>query len=265
MSLEIRIMNLGDIEAEASFTVWCHEPGTKVTVPTCSYLILGADKPILVDTGFRNPEIMGRIGMKATQTEEQRIENQLAKHGLEPKDIGYVIHTHLHIDHAGLTYLFPDAQVIVQRKEMEAAFSGVMGDQYVYEDQEHMFQRLHKPGSLWLLDGEESGPIEVVPGVKCVFAKSHTPGMQYVYVELDSGTAVICGDVIYNIKLQTEVYRKKFGNYWPSGNHYWTKRDEMAAVAKVCNDADFLLPFHDYEVFEKYGDRIGSKLTTNVN
>jgi hypothetical protein len=131
-----------------------------------------------------------------------------------------------------------------------------MGGQYVYEDMEHMFQRLHKPGSLWLLDGQESGPINVVPGVKYVFAKSHSPGMQFVYVQTSQGTAVICSDAIYNIGLQTRHYREIYGNYWPSGNHYWTKRDEMAAVARAHNDADYLLASHDYEVEEKYGDRI---------
>ncbi|WP_051348829.1 N-acyl homoserine lactonase family protein [Peribacillus kribbensis] len=256
MSLEIRIMNLGDIEAEASFTVLGHAPGTTVKVPTYAFLILGAEKPILVDAGFRTTEIMGRLGMKATQTEEQKLENQLAKHGVKPEDIGHVILTHLHLDHAGLVYKFPEAVAVIQRKEMEAGFSGVMGGQYVYEDMEHMFQRLYKPGSLWLLDGQESGPISVVPGVKCAFAKSHSPGMQFVYVETSKGTAVICSDAIYNIGLQTRHYREIYGNYWPSGNHYWTKRDEMAAVARACNDADFLLASHDYEVEEKYGDRI---------
>jgi glyoxylase-like metal-dependent hydrolase (beta-lactamase superfamily II) len=260
MALEIRIMNLGDVEGDSSLLVWGHEPGKKVKAPCYSYLILGADKPILVDTGFRTPEVMEAVGMKATQTEDQKLENQLAKHGVKPKDIGHVILTHLHGDHAGQIHMFPEAVAVVQRKEMEAGFGGVMAGQYFKEDLEHMFERLYKPGSLWLLDGEENGPIDVVPGVKCVFAKSHTPGMQFVYVQTGKGTAVICSDVIYNIGLQTRFYREATGNYWPTGNHYWTKRDEMAAIARVCNDADYLLVSHDYEVEEKYGDRIGGDL-----
>jgi glyoxylase-like metal-dependent hydrolase (beta-lactamase superfamily II) len=60
---------------------------------------LGADKLILVDTGFRNTDIMQKLGMVGFQKEEQKIENQLAKHGVKTDDIGYVIHTHLNIDH----------------------------------------------------------------------------------------------------------------------------------------------------------------------
>ncbi|WP_180954595.1 N-acyl homoserine lactonase family protein [Bacillus sp. V5-8f] len=257
MSLEVHIMNVGDVELDSGFLVWGHDLGKRLIVPTYSFLILGAEKPILVDTGFRSTDIMARLGMVGIQTEEQKIENHLAKHGLKPEDIGYVIHTHLHIDHAGQTHKFPDAVAVVQRREMEAAFSGTMGKQYTYEDSEHMFQRLHKPGSLWLLDGDKSGPIDVVPGVKCVFANSHTPGSQFVYVETSEGTAVICGDTIYNINLQTRHYRELTGSYQTTGNHYWSRGDEMAAIARVVNDADFLLPAHDYEIEETYGNKIG--------
>ena len=43
--LEIRIMNLGDVELDSSILVWGHEPDKRVIVLSCSYLILGADKP----------------------------------------------------------------------------------------------------------------------------------------------------------------------------------------------------------------------------
>ncbi|MGZ9818074.1 hypothetical protein ACXM0N_19610 [Peribacillus simplex] len=71
MPLEIRIMNLGDVELDSSFLVWGHEPGKRVIVPSYSYLILGADKPILVDTRFRNTDIMQKLGMVGFQKEEQ--------------------------------------------------------------------------------------------------------------------------------------------------------------------------------------------------
>ena len=54
MSYTIYPMNLGDIEIDYSFLVWGTNQGTKTWVPTTSYLILGADKPIFVDASFRN-------------------------------------------------------------------------------------------------------------------------------------------------------------------------------------------------------------------
>lgn len=256
MSLEIRILHLGDVELDGSRNVWGHQPGTMIRVPIYSYLILGGEKTILVDTGFRDPEIMIPRGCKAYQTEDQKIVNQLQKYGLKPKDIDYLVHTHIHIDHAGRDEDFPDSVIVLQRREMEASVSGLMGGQYNYFDIAYLLKRVNQPGSMWMLDGDIGGPITLIPGVKCVFARSHTPGSQNIYVQTSKGTAVICGDVIYNIELQTEYYRRLNGNFWPSGNHYWTKRDEMAAVARVVNDADYILPIHDYAVMEKYGDRI---------
>ncbi|MDM5283788.1 hypothetical protein [Peribacillus frigoritolerans] len=47
-----------------------------------------------------------------------KINWQSMKHGDKTDDRGVVIHTHLHINHAGQTYKFPDAVAVVQRREM---------------------------------------------------------------------------------------------------------------------------------------------------
>ena len=54
-----------------------------------------------VDTGYRDNAIMESLGMRGLQFHDNMIENQLAKHGLKLGDIRYILHTHLHIDHAG--------------------------------------------------------------------------------------------------------------------------------------------------------------------
>jgi glyoxylase-like metal-dependent hydrolase (beta-lactamase superfamily II) len=44
------------------------------------------------------------------------IENQLKKHALRLRDVRYVLHTHLHIDHAGKDDLFPmNTTVVISR------------------------------------------------------------------------------------------------------------------------------------------------------
>lgn len=256
MALEIRIMNTGDLEVDPSRNVDGHKRGTLWHVPCYSYLILGGEIPILVDTGFRDPEVFKTRGITASQTEDQKLVNQLEKYGLKPKDIGYVVHTHVHIDHAGRDEDFPDSTIVVQRREMEASVSGLMGGAYTYLDISYLLKRLHQPGSLWMLDGDISGSTTIIPGVKCVFAGAHTAGSQNVYVQTSSGTAVICGDIIYNIELQTNYYKKLNGEYCPSGFHMGTKRNEIAAIARIVEDADHILPIHDYAVMEKYGDSI---------
>jgi glyoxylase-like metal-dependent hydrolase (beta-lactamase superfamily II) len=132
MGLEIKILDLGDISLEASFLVLGHGCGTVATVPTFGYLILGGEEPVLVDTGFRDPEIMAKLGMTGTVTGEQGLDRQLAKHGLRKSDVRWIVHTHLHIDHAGLDHEFPldTTTVVVNRRELEYSVSGIMGEQY---------------------------------------------------------------------------------------------------------------------------------------
>src|SRR3954468_4990796 len=125
MGLTIEVLNLGDIEGDWSFTVRGRMPGTNVSVPANAFLILGGDAPVLVDAGTRNEEVLTRIGMQPAAAEDQTLEAQLAQDGLEPGDIGHVIMTHLHVDHAGRIDAMPmSTPVVVNRRELEFAFSG---------------------------------------------------------------------------------------------------------------------------------------------
>ena len=88
-------------------------------------LILGGTWPILVDTGYRSNQIMETLGVRGLQSHETMIENQLKKHGLRLGDVRYVLHTHLHIDHAGKDDLFPmNTTVVLNRRELEYSVSG---------------------------------------------------------------------------------------------------------------------------------------------
>jgi glyoxylase-like metal-dependent hydrolase (beta-lactamase superfamily II) len=53
------------------------------------------------------------------------MEPQLEKHGLKMEDVRYVLHTHLHIDHAGYDDHFPmdGTTVVINRKELEYSAS----------------------------------------------------------------------------------------------------------------------------------------------
>ena len=62
------------------------------------------------------------------------MENQLARYGVKPKDVRYILHTHNHIDHAGQDDKFPmTTTVCMQRKELEHSVSGLMTEQYPAE------------------------------------------------------------------------------------------------------------------------------------
>ena len=82
MDYEIKMLDLMDVDVESSFLVLAHDMGIVTRAKTWAYLLLGGDDPILVDTGASSPEIMARLGMTGHTSEEQRLEWQLAKHGV---------------------------------------------------------------------------------------------------------------------------------------------------------------------------------------
>ena len=249
MALEVKLLDLIDIELESSFLVLARNMGEKALAKTWGSLILGGDDPILVDTGASHPEIMQRLGMTGWIGEEQTMENQLARYGVKAKDVRYILHTHNHIDHAGQDDKFPmTTTVCMQRKELEHSVSGLMTEQYPAEYVKHHVDRLHVPGALRLLDLELSGPIELVPGVRLEHAGGHTEGSMNILVETAAGVVCICGDVIYDVQDQIVAPLYQMGDYDPqvTGNHSMRKREEKAAVVKALNSGSFVVPSHDW-------------------
>lgn len=248
MTYEIKLLDILDIELEASFLVLARGMGTTVRVKTWSYLILGGDDPIIVDTGASEPEIMERLGMTGIQTPEMTLDAQLAKHGVKMDDVRWILHTHHHVDHAGQDDRFPKATVITNRRELEYSASGIMGGQYPPEYVKHHIDRLHTPGAMRLLDLELSGPDELFPGLVCEAAGGHTEGSMNILVETVEGTACICGDVIYDIQNQIVDPIYQVLDYEPqsTGNQGTSKRQERAAIKKALNSGVFVLPIHDW-------------------
>jgi glyoxylase-like metal-dependent hydrolase (beta-lactamase superfamily II) len=277
MTLEIHLLDTGDLELDSQFLVLGRNAGEPTNVPTLSFLITGGEEPVLVDTGFREEQIMQRLGMQAFRPDEFRLETQLADHDLALEDIGYILHTHLHIDHAGQDDQFPmETTVVINRRELEYAVSGIMGKQYPPEDIKHLVDRLHEDRALALLDLEETGGETIIPGVECVPAGGHTEGSMNVLVETDEGTAVICGDVIYDVRHQVvephppaNSGRIGVREPAPTGNQGTSKRQEKGAIKKALQTGEFVLPIHDRpakinergEVIGRLHDRVPGPVT----
>jgi N-acyl homoserine lactone hydrolase len=236
MSLAIHPLNLGELETDFSTLIWLTNRGTRTNVPSTSWLITGAEKPILVDTSFRIADDTAR------RSPEQTLEAQLARHRLKPADIGYVVHTHLHIDHCGLDDLLPNARILLQRAELQYAAAPLF-PVYWYDRQD--IAKL--VSTLWdrvdLLDEER----ELFPGIRTVFTGGHTPAHQMVYVEVPSGTAIITGDAAYlatNVKQQVPI------------GYFVNLEQVMAALRRIAQDGKHILPTHDPEVYTLYPEGI---------
>ncbi|NWG24749.1 MAG: MBL fold metallo-hydrolase [Pseudorhodoplanes sp.] len=260
MPLEIKILDYGDIELESSFLVLGRDCGRVRRVLTLGFLITGGPWPIVVDTGYRSNQIMETLGMRGLQFHENMIENQLARHGVKMGDVRFVLHTHLHIDHAGKDDLFPmNTTVGINRRELEYSVSGLMHPQYPAPDIKHLVDRLHTRHALRLFDLEISGPVEICPGVYVEAAGAHTEGSMNIHVHTAEGIATICGDVIYDFNDQIVEPFRITQAFEPqvTGNHGTSKRQEKAAINKLLSTSKFLLPVHDRPAKIEGGQVVG--------
>lgn len=181
MKYSIKQLFLGTIEGDLSaFTHMCF-PGTPVLLEVLVFLIEGAPKKILVDTGSW-AALMAKY-WPGKGVDHQSFEAALAKEGLQPEDIDIIIHTHLHHDHVGNTAKCTRAEVYVQE------------DEWIFAKAPHPIQAQYYPPELYkgwkvrLIKGDKL----LFPGIEILHTPGHTPGTQSVAVQTDQGTTVIPG------------------------------------------------------------------------
>lgn len=154
--------------------------------PYPGYLIQTDDGTnVLVDTGFGR-ETIGAY-KQATEPapkvdEADYVVNQLAALGLTPHDIRYLVATHLDRDHAGSIDEFPDSEIIVQKKHLEAA-------------REHPRFQAHR--THWDHYRTVDGDTELLPSIELIETTGHNPGHQAVLVRLpETGPVLLAIDAI---------------------------------------------------------------------
>ncbi len=199
------------------------------------WLILGGDKPILVDAGLTNIAEMNRgaahvLREPITQKPAESGTAQLRKFGLKPEDIGHVLVTHLHFDHVDDIPLYKNAKIYVGKKEWEQAVA--TAPSWGHGPFLHNF--LNDPQCkkrLVLVEDEE-----VLPGIESFWVGGHTPGSMAYSINTEYGRAALTGD--------TMSLLGNFERAVPPG--VYTNLDECrSAVGKIRAKADIVLPSHD--------------------
>jgi glyoxylase-like metal-dependent hydrolase (beta-lactamase superfamily II) len=213
-------------------------------LPLISYLILGGEHPIVVDTGADVDSAMPLHGIRIEQSESERMESIVASAGIDPADVRIVINTHLHWDHSSKNHLFPHADVIVQRSEVDFAGDPVMWHR-------RQFEALPGVTAAWRSAEDQirvvEGDVEVAPGVTVVALPGHTPGSQGVLVEAESKRYLIAGDTVYlyeNWEGDQDVPHIPVGLY----------TDLVAYENSIKRIESFdceVIPSHDFRVIER--------------
>ena len=232
----------------------------RVTVPVLAFLIEGGPEPILVDTGMRDPVRameVHRLGPHRTLP-EWSLEAQLRNQGVAPGDVATVILTHLHYDHAGACQALPRARFLIQRRELMEAATPMgprrleVGNRELFYDRKDVAALVDE---LWdrveLLEGDA----EPFPGIECVlYADTHTPGSQCVYVNTNEGALALVGDIVRKIDLNVE-------REIPPGLFY-NLESTRRAILDIKRRGDRVLPAHDpaiaAEHFPSYAKAIAS-------
>lgn len=198
MALTVHPLDVGDLQLDQTFWVWQTDPGTPVWRPTTAFLILGAAHPVLVDSSFRSVgDAAANQGLVARRAPEQELAAQLGRFGVEPGDIGLLLHTHLHMDHAGQDVLVPEARIQVRRSELANAAAPNLYPVAFY-DRLNVARLVHDLfDRVDVVDGDEA----VLTGIRTRHMPGHTPGHQIVEVDTDDGLVVLAGDAAMDLEV----------------------------------------------------------------
>lgn len=199
------------------------------------WLILGGDKPMLVDAGISNIEEMNRgaahvLREPITQRKDETIWVQLGKFGLEPDDIGHIFITHLHFDHVDDLLEYKNAKVYIGRREWEGALKAAPN--WAHGKILHEFSNTPDCKKRLVVVDDEV----IMPGVEAFWVGGHTPGSTAYSINTAQGKAVVTGDTVSLLgNIEKDI---------PPG--VYTSLDEcMAAMKKIRKKADIVLPAHD--------------------
>jgi N-acyl homoserine lactone hydrolase len=163
--------------------------------PNHCYLVEHPQGQLMWDTGL--PDSISVLRGRTRQrgkfrfTVRQPLAEQLTRTGIDPAQVDYLAFSHLQVDHAGNTGLFPRAKVLIQSAEWEMAF-GPEAAQWGYVQAD--FQSITRQEVVKL-----NGDFDVFGDGRVVIlsAPGHTPGHQVLLVELDSGPLLFSGDLYY--------------------------------------------------------------------
>jgi glyoxylase-like metal-dependent hydrolase (beta-lactamase superfamily II) len=187
------------------------EPDDRNRIPLAMRCVLieHSDGLVLIDTALGNKEDAKFLDIYGVENQglegATQLEDALASTGYLPRDVKWVINTHLHFDHAGgnttmdpdlendprrhIRPTFPNATYVVQRGDLE--FARHTNERTRASYLPHNFEPVAAADRWRLLDGDQ----EVLPGISVRVTPGHVPFHQVVILRDRGETAVFVGDL----------------------------------------------------------------------
>jgi glyoxylase-like metal-dependent hydrolase (beta-lactamase superfamily II) len=187
------------------------EPDERNRIPLAMRCLLVEhdDGLVLIDSALGNKEDAKFLDIYGVENQglegATQLEDALASGGFLPRDVKWVINTHLHFDHAGgnttmdpdlendprrhVRPTFPNATYVVQRGELE--FARHTNERTRASYLPHNFEPIAAAGRWRLLDGDQ----EVLPGISVRLTPGHVPFHQAVVIRDRGETAAFVADL----------------------------------------------------------------------
>ncbi|NQV58072.1 MAG: MBL fold metallo-hydrolase [Alphaproteobacteria bacterium] len=167
--------------------------------------------------------------------------DQLAQHGLKPADVTDVLLTHSHYDHAINWLMFPNANIVIGKTELDWSLQQPWGETVVPEL--YMRELQQWPNLQTVGDGDE-----VFPGITAHMTPGHTPGCLVFVLDCGGQDMVFTGDACKNraellsrtadMTYDGEVTRASIDAIWS----FWSR-----------NPGNILVPGHDLPMVQDNG------------
>lgn len=238
---EVHAIRLGTVErAGASNFLSGHGAGM-MRLDFVMWLLQGPHGAVVVDTGFS-----AEAGLSRDREASRAPGEAVRQLGLDPHDVGAVVLTHAHYDHAGNIDDFPRARVVIQARELEY----VTGARMRHPSLNHFFdvddvvglvRAVHR-GNVDVVEGRH----DLFPGVELHLLGGHTPGLQVVRVHTRRGWIVLASDALH---YYANFHRR---DPFPAVVDLPQMLDGYDTLRGMVDSDQHLVPGHDPEVFVRF-------------
>lgn len=196
MTTTLEAFTCGHLTIPMGFLLDGHDG--EIKVPVCSYLITHPKGRVIFDSGL-NPSTSheppaDHIGDFLAAFHQfdfgagEDLGARLESVDVDPGSVTHVINSHLHFDHCGGNCQLPNATIVTQGVEWDAAFEFGQERGYVQADFDtgQPTQRVTGEHDLF---GDGT--------VVCIPTPGHTPGHQSLRVRTEAEEFILCGDACY--------------------------------------------------------------------
>ncbi|HEY7627832.1 MAG TPA: N-acyl homoserine lactonase family protein, partial [Ilumatobacteraceae bacterium] len=199
--MKLWALRCGDLRTDVGGLYEGQPQGVMGDVPVMCFAVDTGNGVVVFDTGLHEAccgtDPAAHFGAMLSMFElrcprHALIDERLRQAGHGVDEVGWVVNSHLHFDHAGRNAAFPAATQYVRAREMAWArerakkVSGVLAGDLA---------------ELQPTDWDYDDEFDLLPGLRLISTPGHTPGHQAMHVEFGDGRRFVCvGDAAYTLE-----------------------------------------------------------------